>query len=97
MSPLPGASSHYPGVIFDVRQVLLLRVGTGTTGATIRRLRRLATRLPDEKWLELTEAVKSLVELGAAAGKSRTDLDEQLRDFLQRFGSDDEDGPPDSR
>ena len=95
MSPMPGASSHYPGVIFDVRAVLLTRVGTGTTGAVIRRLRRLATRMEDEQWLELTEAVKSLVELGTAAGKSRADLDAQLRDFLQRLGSDD-DGPPES-
>jgi len=90
MSPLPGASSHYPGVMFEVRRSLQTRCATGTVGATVKRLRRLAMKLPDEKWLEVTEAVKSLAELGAAAGKNRTELDVLIRDFLQRLGSDDE-------
>lgn len=85
------ASSRYPGVVFDLRQKLLARVGTGTTGAAIRRLRRLGTRVTDEEWLRLCAALASLVDL--ADGKSRAELDAQVRDFLQQLGSDDDDAP----
>ena len=90
MSPVPGASAKFPGVIFEVRQKLLQRAGTGTTGVTVRRLRRLSTRLDEARWLEVCAAVQSLADLAAEAGKTRAELDEMLRDLLQREGSDDE-------
>ena len=89
---LPGAAARFPGVIYDVRQRLLEVAGTGTASATIRRLRRLSTRLPEERWLEVTQAVLALAELAASAGKTRAELDEQLRGLLQDLGSDDDDG-----
>lgn len=89
---LPGASSKFPGVVFDVRAKLLAVAGTGTTHATIRRLRRLSTRLTEERWLEVANAILTLAELSSQAGKTRAELDEQLRSLLREVGSDDEDG-----
>ncbi len=84
----PGASARYPGVIYDIRLKLTSKAGTGTTHATIRRLRRLSTRLPEEKWLEVAQAVMTLADLAIAGGKSRGELDEQLRELLQELGAD---------
>lgn len=90
MSPLPGASSRFPGVVYELRQILLSSTGSGTTACTIRRLRRLAAKLPDEEWLEITEAVKGIVEIAHTDNRTRAELSEQLRTFLQGLGSDDE-------
>lgn len=87
---LPGYAARYPGVIYDVRLKLTALAGTGTTHATIRRLRRLSTRLDEEKWLEVAQAVLAVADLASNAGKPRSEIDTQLREILQQFGSDDE-------
>ncbi len=87
---LPGASAKFPGVIYDIRLKLNAHAGTGTTHATIRRLRRLSTRLPEEQWLEAAAAVMAVADLASSAGKTRAEIDEQLREILQQLGSDDD-------